>query len=62
MPVYAPDGLSKERLMELQTRAMRRFYLRPKFIINEFKNFKANKIFHYIEGFKGLLSTSQYKD
>lgn len=57
MPVYVPDGLSKEKLMELQTKAMRRFYLRPKFIMNEFKNFKINKMLHYIEGFKGLLST-----
>ncbi len=57
IPVYVPDGLSKEKLMELQTKAMRRFYLRPKFILNEFKNFKINKMLHYIEGFKGLLST-----
>ncbi|MEK6808199.1 MAG: radical SAM protein, partial [Nanoarchaeota archaeon] len=62
VPVYVPDGLSHPELMKLQTKAMRRFYLRPKFIINEFKNFKINKILHYIEGLKGLLSTRQYED
>jgi radical SAM superfamily enzyme YgiQ (UPF0313 family) len=53
-PVYVPDGLTQEELMNLQTKAMKRFYLRPRFILNELKNFKADKIFHYIEGLKGL--------
>lgn len=54
VPVYVPDGLTQEELMNLQTKAMKRFYLRPRFILNELKNFKADKIFHYIEGLKGL--------
>lgn len=58
VPVYVPDGLSHQELMELQKKAMKRFYLRPKFIIHEFKNFKINKILHYIEGIKGLLSAN----
>lgn len=57
LPVYVPNGLSKEKLMELQSKAMRKFYLRPKFIWHEVKNFKINKIPYYVEGFKGLLST-----
>ncbi|NQV04848.1 MAG: cobalamin B12-binding domain-containing protein, partial [Candidatus Omnitrophica bacterium] len=52
MPVYVPDGLSKEKLMELQKKAMKKFYLRPGFILNEITNFKFNKIGHYIEGLK----------
>jgi radical SAM superfamily enzyme YgiQ (UPF0313 family) len=55
-PVYVPDGLSKEKLMELQKKAMKRFYLRPGFILNEIANFKFNKIDHYIEGLKGVVS------
>lgn len=58
VPVYAPDGLSKEKVMGLQKKAMRRFYLRPRFIINELINFKIDKIGHYIEGLKGVLYNS----
>lgn len=54
VPVYVPDGLSKEKLMELQSTAMKRFYLRPRFIINELRNFKLDKIAHYLEGLNGL--------
>ena len=55
-PVYVPDGLTKERLMALQVRAMKRFYLRPKFILRELTIFKFDKIGHYFEGLKGVLS------
>lgn len=58
VPVYVPDSLTQEKLMKLQTKAMKRFYLRPKFIIHEFKNLKISKIRHYIEGFKGLFSAN----
>lgn len=54
-PVYVPDSLSKETLMKLQTRAMKRYYLRPRFIFHELKNFKLDKIAHYLEGIRGLL-------
>lgn len=56
IPVYVPEGLSKEKLMELQRCAMRRFYLRPKFIYDEFKRFKPSQIKKYYHGLKGLLS------
>ena len=55
VPVYVPDGLSKEKLMELQSKAMKKFYLRPRFVLSELKNFKVDKIGHYVEGLKGLL-------
>ena len=57
VPVYVPDGLSHKRLMELQSMAMRKFYLRPKFILSELRNFKFNKISHYWDGFLGLMSS-----
>lgn len=56
VPVYVPDGLSHQELMKLQTKAMRRFYLRPKFIYNEFKRLKLSQIKIYYSGLRGLLS------
>ncbi|MBI5682760.1 MAG: cobalamin B12-binding domain-containing protein [Deltaproteobacteria bacterium] len=55
-PVYVPDALSKEKIMKLQSMAMKKFYLRPKFVLNEIKNFKIDKIPHYIDGLMGLFS------
>lgn len=55
-PVYVPEGLSRERLMALQVHAMRRFYLRPKFILHELMSFKTDKIGYYFAGLKGVLS------
>lgn len=55
-PVYVPHGLTHEKLMYLQKYAMKRFYLRPKFVLNEIKHFKFDKIRHYTSGIKGLLS------
>lgn len=55
VPVYVPEGLTKEKLMSLQKYAMRKFYLRPQFIVNELKNMKFDKIVHYIEGLQGLI-------
>lgn len=57
VPVYVPDSFTKENLMKLQKYAMRKFYFRPKFIINEFRHLKVNKFFHYLEGLRGLIST-----
>ncbi len=59
--VYVPDGLSKEKLMKLQSKAMRKFYLRPRFIINELANIKIDKIVHYLDGLKSLLLQRQTK-
>ncbi|MDD5681008.1 MAG: radical SAM protein [Candidatus Omnitrophica bacterium] len=55
VPVYVPDGLTKEKLMYLQEKAMKGFYLRPRFIFNEILNFKADKIGHYVDGLKCML-------
>lgn len=55
-PVYVPDGLTHEQMMNLQKYAMRRFYLRPRFIYNELKRLKFSKIKEYYQGLKAILS------
>ena len=55
-PVYVPDGLTHEKLMYLQKYAMKRFYLRPKFVYGELKRLKLSQIKKYYEGLKGVLS------
>lgn len=55
VPVYVPDGLTKEKIMKLQQKAMRKFYLRPRFILHEILNFKPDKLAQYYEGFKSLI-------
>lgn len=54
-PVYVPDNLTHQGLMDLQKRAMRRFYLRPKFVYQEFKRFKLTKFGQYYSGLKTVL-------
>lgn len=55
-PIYVPDGLTHSQIMNLQKYAMRKFYLRPKFVYQEFKRLKPSKIKEYYHGLKGLLS------
>ncbi len=55
IPVYVPDGLTKDKLMYLQEKAMKSFYLRPRFIFNEILNFKGDKMGHYVDGLKCIL-------
>lgn len=55
-PIYVPDGLTHSQIMNLQKYAMRKFYLRPQFVYQEFKRFKPSKIKEYYHGLKGLLS------
>lgn len=55
-PVYVPDGLTHEQMMNLQKYAMRRFYLRPRFVYNELKRLKFSKIKEYYQGLKVILS------
>jgi len=55
-PVYVPDNLTHEQLMKLQKQAMRKFYLRPKFIYQEFKRIKFSKIKEYYQGLRAILS------
>ena len=54
-PVYVPDGLTHEGLMALQRQAMRSFYLRPRFILQELMRFKPSKITQYWNGLMGVL-------
>ncbi len=56
-PVYVPDGITHEKLMSLQRYAMRKFYLRTKFIYNELKRLKLSQIKKYYSGLRGLLSS-----
>lgn len=53
-PVYVPDDLTHEQLMKLQRHAIRKFYLRPRFIYQELKRFKPSKLRHYYYGLKGV--------
>jgi radical SAM superfamily enzyme YgiQ (UPF0313 family) len=54
-PVYVPDALTKEKLMELQKLAMKKFYLRPKFVFGEIMRFKPSMIKRYWNGLMGIL-------
>lgn len=54
-PVYVPDDLTKEQLMRLQAKALKKFYFRPGFIFGELKRFKLSKIKHYWKGFTALI-------
>lgn len=56
-PVYVPDGLTKNDLMRVQSEAMRRFYLRPRFIWRQIKNFRLEHLAHYFSGLKEILFT-----
>jgi radical SAM superfamily enzyme YgiQ (UPF0313 family) len=58
-PVYVPDDLTKKQLMALQTKAMKKFYLRPTFIFSELKRFKFSKIKMYWNGLKTLISVKR---
>jgi radical SAM superfamily enzyme YgiQ (UPF0313 family) len=54
-PVYVPDGLTPKRLTELQKFAMRRFYLRPRFILQELKRANWSKARHYVNGLASVI-------
>lgn len=54
-PVYVPEGLSREQLLETQKWAMKRFYLRPRFILNQIKNFRISQLDKYWSGILALM-------
>lgn len=54
-PVYVPDGITHEKLMSLQRYAMRKFYFRPKFIMQELMRMNISKVKIYYHGLRGLL-------
>lgn len=56
-PVYVPDGLTHEKMMELQKYAMKKFYFRPRFIFEELMRMKPSKIVKYFNGFRALVSS-----
>jgi radical SAM superfamily enzyme YgiQ (UPF0313 family) len=43
-PEYIPEGLTKEDLIQAQERAMRKFYFRPKIMLNMLKNMTLSQI------------------
>jgi len=44
--IWVPDGLTSERMKEIQKLALRKFYLRPKQIISELRKIKLNDLTH----------------
>ena len=56
-PVFVPDGLDKDALMNLQKKAMRKYYFRPKFILQELGRFKPDMFKKYLSGLLGMLQT-----
>ena len=54
-PVYVPDGVTREELLDLQRWAMTKFYIRPRFIWNQVMNFNPKMLGHYVHGLKGVL-------
>lgn len=54
-PVYVPDGLTHRQLAATQKWAMRRFYLRPKFILSQAKHFGVSQLDKYWSGVLALL-------
>jgi len=60
--VYTPKGRNAEELKELQRKAMREFYLRPKFIINQLKNLKSlDNLKMYLHGAYALINSKTIK-
>lgn len=57
-PVYTPDNFTIHELIKLQKTAMRRFYLRPRFIWSEICRAKPNKVMAYLSGLKALVARS----
>jgi radical SAM superfamily enzyme YgiQ (UPF0313 family) len=56
-PVYVPDTLSMERLLALQSKAMRKFYFRPRFIAGELSRFRLYKVPVYATGMFALVAS-----
>ena len=60
--VYTPKERNAEELKELQRKAMREFYLRPKFIINQLKNLKSlDNLKMYLHGAYALINSKTIK-
>lgn len=61
--VYTPKGRDAKELKELQRKAMREFYLRPRFIMKQFKNLNSwNNIKIYLQGSYALIKSIFTKD
>lgn len=55
-PVYVPEGMTKEELMQIQKSAIRQFYLRPKMIFNQLFRLRQIKPQDYIAGIRMMFS------
>lgn len=56
--VYYPEGRNPDELKALQTRAMREFYLRPKFIVRQLLNLKSfENVKSYSQGAMALIQS-----
>jgi len=55
--VYVPEGRNGEELKKLQKKAMRDFYLRPKFILNQLKNLSFDNFKMYFSGAYALIKS-----
>lgn len=62
VPVYVPDGLTHNDMMRLQTYAMKKFYLRPRFIYDELRRMKPSQMKKYYNGLKALLPGMRRKE
>jgi radical SAM superfamily enzyme YgiQ (UPF0313 family) len=54
-PVYIPSGWTAKQLKETQAWAMKRFYLRPSFIMRQLRDFNPAMLAHYWRGLASLL-------
>ncbi|MBU2633760.1 MAG: B12-binding domain-containing radical SAM protein [Nanoarchaeota archaeon] len=55
--VYVPKGRNGEDLKKLQKKAMRDFYLRPKFVFSQLKNLNLSNFKVYLSGAQALIKS-----
>ncbi|MBN1161504.1 MAG: cobalamin-dependent protein [Dehalococcoidales bacterium] len=54
-PVYVPDGRTRQELIETQNKGMRSFYLQPRFILRQLRDFRFSDLRKYYAGLKTML-------
>lgn len=58
-PVYVPDGRNAKELITTQRKALRSFYLRPKFILSQIKKVRLRDFYYYWTGLKAIIFSKQ---